>query len=711
MKPLLRKIFFWDEPAQGAFFGLTLLFSLPWLIITLFCISDIDVFLDYPLVTLPVLALVFLCPLVIRVKSLCGLIPKASNAFSRIRYQILFVAIFVLWVGGIDIVGGIAILSFENLWIPVIPLMIALGFGFAIHPGAKLWERCALFILWYICIVGILLIFAYSILPFYVVIDKLGGGPPPLVQYHEFPVLTPLRECLRIAGAGWSWVVLLTFLCLLLCYMLLMKILSRIANTPARQLFCRSTVAVLAVCAAIYVVSFAFAWREQRNYGRTLVSLEKHFGKPLTPVILEKQYFGGADAQPDFWKQFIDAAAPLTSNRKWTSCFIPDYYFYSPFNSELLLEEWDAELYGKWREYLTNLPEIATINASLADDIPPAPRHYVRPHYLYGEHVYGSKGYKDDDVILWDCVFIELWLLRFAADSHNAEAAKAILARIGNACAFMRRDSFSTLLAVETLRLKGIVRFMEAGLADDSWLDEQARYLDALESEIPELEREAVYAKAVLFASRINSLAHHLEDTEAEGAELSRLRFFFPQVWWATANYATALAKIFQCDSFSQLTLPAGRSDAFNMDLSGSVHTANRVKALVTSIRCVKLLLEAERIKRKTGSYPTQMENTPLDPFTGKPLQYSVGRCEMKVNVLSIAKPKEESEECEDDSLDYDCQCGCDCSNGCRCAKSSRQLSAEVHLESRTFNAVHLFSPGPDADKDDDDIRFIIPVQ
>ena len=36
---------------------------------------------------------------------------------------------------------------------------------------------------------------------------------------------------------------------------------------------------------------------------------------------------------------------------------------------------------------------------------------------------------------------------------------------------------------------------------------------------------------------------------------------------------------------------------------------------------------------------------------------------------------------------------------------------AEVHLESWTFNAVHLFSPGPDADKDDDDIRFIIPIQ
>ena len=100
-----------------------------------------------------------------------------------------------------------------------------------------------------------------------------------------------------------------------------------------------------------------------------------------------------------------------------------------------------------------------------------------------------------------------------------------------------------------------------------------------------------------------------------------------------------------------------------------------------------------------------------MDPFTGKPLQYSVGRFEMKVNVLSIAESKEESEQCEDESLDYDCQCGCDTSEGCRCTKSSEQMRADVHLELRSFNGVHLFSPGPTNGDDNDDIRFIIPIQ
>ena len=33
MKNLLRKIFFWNDEAKGAFFGLTLFFTLPWLLL------------------------------------------------------------------------------------------------------------------------------------------------------------------------------------------------------------------------------------------------------------------------------------------------------------------------------------------------------------------------------------------------------------------------------------------------------------------------------------------------------------------------------------------------------------------------------------------------------------------------------------------------------------------------------------------------------
>ena len=42
MKPLLRKIFFWDAPAKGAFFGLTLLMTLLTIGLGTGCVSTID---------------------------------------------------------------------------------------------------------------------------------------------------------------------------------------------------------------------------------------------------------------------------------------------------------------------------------------------------------------------------------------------------------------------------------------------------------------------------------------------------------------------------------------------------------------------------------------------------------------------------------------------------------------------------------------------
>ena len=102
------------------------------------------------------------------------------------------------------------------------------------------------------------------------------------------------------------------------------------------------------------------------------------------------------------------------------------------------------------------------------------------------------------------------------------------------------------------------------------------------------------------------------------------------------------------------------------------------------------------------------MDNLPLDPFTGKPLQYSVGTCEIDVEVIKKAKPKE----CDDeDELDYACTCGCDISNGCRCQGSSNQILVNITYEKRKVNAVQVFSPGPKAERAVDDIRFFIRIK
>ena len=136
--------------------------------------------------------------------------------------------------------------------------------------------------------------------------------------------------------------------------------------------------------------------------------------------------------------------------------------------------------------------------------------------------------------------------------------------------------------------------------------------------------------------------------------------------------------------------------------------TARYINKLIVMMRSTRILLEAEKVKRRTESYPLTMDNLPLDPFTGKPLQYSVGPCEIDVEVIKKAKPKE----CDDeDELDYACNCGCDTSNGCRCHGKSDQILVDITYEKRTVNAMQVFSPGPKAERDHDDIRFFIRIK
>ena len=117
-------------------------------------------------------------------------------------------------------------------------------------------------------------------------------------------------------------------------------------------------------------------------------------------------------------------------------------------------------------------------------------------------------------------------------------------------------------------------------------------------------------------------------------------------------------------------------------------------------------MLEAERVRLHTGTYPNAMANVPIDPFTNQPLQYSVGPIEIEVNVIVPHKEEEKQADSSDSTPDYSCTCGCDCSEGCKC--SGEQIYADVRQEKRRVDAVQVFSPGSNAEKTYDDIRFFI---
>ena len=105
MKRLLRKLFFWDEPAQGAFFGLTTFWVCSWLVFTwiylldhlgvLECLFNGQQLWGSICLIAVMMVLVFL-PVIIRFSSLYGLCLKDTVFLRRHRYGILLASFWLL---------------------------------------------------------------------------------------------------------------------------------------------------------------------------------------------------------------------------------------------------------------------------------------------------------------------------------------------------------------------------------------------------------------------------------------------------------------------------------------------------------------------------------------------------------------------------------------------------------------------------------------
>ena len=106
MKHLLRKIFFWDAPAQGAMFGLTLLLAAVWFAFSLLCCVGV---VHYPL--------------------LLGI--SLGIAFGVAALVLLGYIAFLL--GRIPLLISLKTTGFwRRLWVPLVLFVLSLGYGAAV---------------------------------------------------------------------------------------------------------------------------------------------------------------------------------------------------------------------------------------------------------------------------------------------------------------------------------------------------------------------------------------------------------------------------------------------------------------------------------------------------------------------------------------------------------------------------------------------------
>ena len=130
------------------------------------------------------------------------------------------------------------------------------------------------------------------------------------------------------------------------------------------------------------------------------------------------------------------------------------------------------------------------------------------------------------------------------------------------------------------------------------------------------------------------------EQTIGEGVK--NYRFLFPAFWYlANCNYSDLLNR-FNVEnlSFTDDTIRNYSTGTLisAMAIPPLKRAGSRIDELQVRYQTFMVLIEAEKLKRKTGSYPEKIPLNIIDHFNGVPLHYKVGPHTVRKSFLTKRK-------------------------------------------------------------------------
>ena len=680
MKRLLRRIFYWDAPAQGAFFGLTLLFMLPrW-----FYALGMDVVLPFMLrewmaaemalyLLGGLMGGVLLYALIVLPRFL-----KRINIASRKGYVWALCGCAVLMIGFwmMTDINGDHELYWRYWW--VIPTLFVVGSAvYASRPEVKIWE-------WIVAAVSLA-----ACMALYCVLNLAD------IQKLSSPVFT--LEPVGIMGIGELSEWLLTICCILLfaaAYLLFGRIIAKGGGVPFRSLFGRGVVALWIVFAVMYIASVGLAVYGMHDAKVAWRELDAYWGMPVKTSTLVELYGKNDNIDQAFWDEFNGLLVNFPELfKKYDGLNDIEVYPDAVF---------PQEIHAEWKAAFNESAELRR-KEEMLDSPPPLPER----KFDFNFDRLRQKNLTECRIMVrW-----ELWRVRLALEDKDIDAAKKALRRIDSICVPLVADynevSGLVWMSIESMRAKALCMILSSGLADETWLREQSNLLLEKERMIPEVHKRMILGQAT----------HMMEMLDMTAEKTSYASFLLlPESWVLLGRETASMARCHCISNFKDF--PEKPASIFTAMLSSGLRTigTRKIPVLVAIFRVARGLIEAELSRLKTGSYPAELENLEEDPFSGKPLKYAVGDHEIHEEHFVLNEEYEKEGEYETTVVDaVQKQLGASdewAKELLRCKKYT------FKKETRTVNAVQIWSVGPDgvsgdATGDDplksrDDVRFYI---
>ncbi len=653
IRQLFCKYFFMDDHAKGALFGLTMLFTVPWfMLVWLFHDSRI------------------LCGL--WVWTITGNFwEKPAVMVPAVLALLCFLyALFLCWNGCARRVGWHLKPQKTDLFL-YLGMACAFGAGFVI----------------YVILVTLRLETAYTL------------------REHQMWD-TGIPQALGLYGNAWFFFALIGLVFYIAAYLILGRGIAFINKTDFRKLCGKGVVALWVLVAASYLLCLAMALCATSDYHRSIAELSEFFGRPMTAKAVGEIYFNGRKPDAVFWKRTEElrekAGGAFTAWMKYgTNGRYEGNFIEAP---NVILED---DLYSQWKAYFLADESIRELEAMLDAQLPPTERDFRDDKMLSDMRIEELSRCRS-------LAKMELWRLRIAIEADDADAAEKAWRRLGNICDYLHTEPFlvGSLLwmAVMHFRMEALERMIPWERTETAWLEAQVVRLSELEQTQKQLHRRTVYVEAVIMSNTLSVFPTIDRDVaDIPMARLTAIRWFFPMFWWMMADDAAEMMRHYKIDSFADYPETCG--DNWLMGMLGPALTRmgkEKFPSFVADLRILRGLIAAELHKRRNGSYPDALEGLLTDPFSGQPLKYRKGNCQI---IRQYCKPRlnDESEEETEDSGELFGD-----ANG----------KWIIEPKDETVEAVQIWSVGPDGIDDGgikrkaeydseengkDDIRHIIP--
>ena len=437
-------------------------------------------------------------------------------------------------------------------------------------------------------------------------LDKLHDDP---YNFAETSMID-----LPLAPEQWVFVFLAGVVLLGAGYLFGARSLAAGEKKTLRQVFGKETLILWGLALCVHLFALGFALRESRRTAELDAALERRFGRPLTAAALGELYKSRGRADGAFWKKAAEIRKELPSELKIKGKKLCGWDLSLPDSPE-------PDFRAAYGEFLRRHEGAIRRLEKSFDACPPLPERDFSPGNLAGmplPELQTIRGF----------VRLEYGRARNALNGGDIETAWKCFLRLENAGTPLRKGpSFLNGVVwnfVENKRLDCIERMLESGLLSNARIARLRTDLAELGKTIREVRRETMYCEAVFARDALWGL----ETGKMEGCRIAfaPFRWLFPMIWYHAALDKGCIFEGFLRPDPAAVPRVVRPHYLLSSMLLPALNTVGRrFHDLGARTLGMEVLLRAEQYRRKHGSFPAEIPDLPLDPYTKKPLVYHVG--------------------------------------------------------------------------------------